>query len=81
LYEQEQAPIIRDKALANLEAEYKKRLNEIWKTGDSERFCIFAGENEYYDPYFSVSWDGTLSARKGIIGKSSPWRISDDGLT
>ena len=81
LYEQEQAPIIRDKALADLEAEYKKRLNEIWKTGDSERFCIFAGENEYYDPYFSVSWDGTLSARKGIIGKSSPWRISDDGLT
>lgn len=81
LYEQEQAPIIRDKALADLEADYKKRLNEIWKTGDSERFCIFAGENEYYDPYFSVSWDGTLSARKGIIGKSSPWRISDDGLT
>lgn len=81
LYEQEQAPIIRDKALADLEAEYKKRLNEIWKTGDSERFCIFAGENEYYDPYFSVSWDGTLSARKGIIGKTSPWKISDDGLT
>ena len=71
----------KDNALKDLEAEKLRKLERIWETGDSERFCIFAGENEYYDPYFSVTWDGTMSARRGRIGKSSPWYIDDDGLT
>lgn len=81
LEEQRQAPIIRENALKELAAQRLQKLERIWETGDSERFCIFAGENEYYDPYFSVSWDGTMSARRGRIGKSSPWMIDDDGLT
>lgn len=71
----------KDNALKDLEAEKLRKIERIWETGDSERFCIFAGENEYYDPYFSVTWDGTMSARRGRIGKSSPWYIDDDGLT
>lgn len=81
LEDQRMAPINRENALKDLEAERLRKLERIWETGDSERFCIFAGENEYYDPYFSVTWDGTMSARRGRIGKSSPWYIDDDGLT
>lgn len=47
----------------------------------SNRYCIFAGSEEFNNSVFSVKWDGTMQARKGIIGKNNPWFISDVGLT
>mgnify|MGYP003404410149 CR=1 FL=1 len=44
-------------------------------------YGIFMSSNEYTDPLFSVTWDGYMTARKGKIGKISPWHISDSGLT
>lgn len=44
-------------------------------------YGIFMSSNEYADPLFSVTWDGYMTARKGKIGKISPWHISDSGLT
>lgn len=48
-------------------------------------YCIYAGSKEIdeaftttTDPYFSVTWDGTLYARKGKIAKT--WDIDDTSL-
>ena len=46
-----------------------------------DTYAIFAGKNEYSDPVFSVSWDGHLKARSGIIGNKAQWHINDCGLT
>lgn len=46
-----------------------------------DTYAIFAGKNEYSDPVFSVSWDGHLKARSGIIGNDAQWHINDCGLT
>lgn len=67
--------------LKRLQSEYTSKIDNIWNNVQAERFCIFTGANEYQDPSFSVTWDGTLSARKGQIGKTSPWYIDDNGLT
>lgn len=57
---------------------------------DNDTYAIFAGENEYVNPVFSVSWSGVLRARKGGFGsyhtgtkdkEYSVWEISDEGLT
>lgn len=57
---------------------------------DNDTYAIFAGENEYANPVFSVSWSGVLRARKGGFGsyhtgtkdkEYSVWEISDEGLT
>lgn len=48
---------------------------------DNDTYAIFAGKNEYSDPVFSVSWDGHLKARSGIIGNDAKWHINDCGLT
>lgn len=57
---------------------------------DNDTYAIFAGENEYTNPVFSVSWSGVLRARKGGFGsyhtgtkdkEYSVWEISDEGLT
>jgi len=31
--------------------------------------------------FFTVDWTGTMMARKGILGYTSPWVIDDNGLT
>lgn len=52
------------------------------KDGEADdTYAIFAGKNEYSDPVFSVSWDGHLKARSGIIGNDAKWHINDCGLT
>lgn len=61
------------------------------KDGEADdTYAIFAGENEYSNPVFSVNWGGVLRARKGGFGsyhtgakneKYSVWEISDEGLT
>lgn len=52
------------------------------KDGETDdTYAIFAGKNEYSDPVFSVSWDGHLKARSGIIGNKAQWHINDCGLT
>ena len=52
------------------------------KDGEADdTYAIFAGKNEYSDPVFSVSWDGHLKARSGIIGNDAQWHINDCGLT
>ncbi len=52
------------------------------KDGEADdTYAIFAGKNEYSDPVFSVSWDGHLKARSGIIGNVAQWHINDCGLT
>lgn len=52
------------------------------KDGEADdTYAIFAGKNEYSDPVFSVSWDGHLKARSGIIGNKAQWHINDCGLT
>lgn len=57
---------------------------------DNDTYAIFAGENEYANPVFSVNWSGVLRARKGGFGsyhtgskdnEYSVWEISDEGLT
>ena len=55
------------------------------------RYCIYVGQNfglsdipnatqqVGIEPYFSVTWDGTLFARKGLIANT--WTIDDTSLT
>lgn len=65
--------------------------------GDNNRYAIYCGEDDimhselYSDPvtdelrpnnaFFTVDWTGTMMARKGILGYTSPWVIDDNGLT
>lgn len=58
---------------------YNPSASKDGETNDT--YAIFAGKNEYSDPVFSVSWDGHLKARSGIIGNVAQWHINDCGLT
>lgn len=71
-----------------LEDNYNTSLNELnedYLTGGNT-YCIYAGQSESdfnkitssTEPYFSVSWDGTLYARKGTIART--WEINNSGL-
>ena len=53
---------------------------------DKNRYAIYAGYNPPnqvggVDPLFTVNWRGYMTARAGKIGTTSPWYISDEGLT
>jgi hypothetical protein len=53
---------------------------------DKNRYAIYAGYNPPgqtggVDPVFTVNWRGYMTARAGKIGTTSPWYISDEGLT
>lgn len=53
---------------------------------DKNRYAIYAGYNAPgqaggVDPLFTVNWRGYMTARAGKIGTTSPWYISDEGLT
>lgn len=75
--------------LANLAKEYNQVMDRINRCGDSNRYAIYAGYESpltcYADeapyPFFSVRWNGYMTARHGKIGYDSPWYISDAGLT
>lgn len=56
-------------------------------TKENQRYCIYAGINPSVipgqpvadiNPYFSVTWDGTMFARKGLIANT--WSIDDTSL-
>ena len=52
--------------------------------GETSTYAIYAGTDfknngVAENPYFSVTWDGTLFARKGIIANT--WTIDDHALT
>ena len=60
----------------------------LFEESDSNKFAIYTGyQSPFYggqyatDPFFSVRWNGYMTARHGKIGKDSPWYISDAGLT
>lgn len=58
------------------------------ETGEDQRYCIYAGTDfgvlgdlesaPGINPYFYVTWDGTLFARKGLIANT--WTIDDTSL-
>lgn len=58
------------------------------ETGENQRYCIYAGTDfgdlgnlesaPGINPYFYVTWDGTLFARKGLIANT--WTIDDTSL-
>ena len=62
-----------------------KQIKKLYDN-DKNRYAIYAGYNSPYaaggvDPLFSVNWRGYMTARAGKIGSSSPWFITDYGLT
>lgn len=88
-YQCAQARLEYEQKVGQLNSDYnlaKAKLEENYSDG-GQVYCIYAGQSEAdfnqlkvdSDPYFSVTWDGTLYARKGKIAKT--WEIDDTSLT
>lgn len=75
--------------IAALDKEFGEILDKINKCADPNRYAIYTGyespltcyADEAPNPFFSVRWNGYMTARHGKIGYDSPWYISDAGLT
>lgn len=62
-------------------ARYKSELDQLYIDDDEHKYAIFAGYDPDVDPIFSVNWRGYMTARAGKIGYTSPWWLTDYGLT
>ena len=66
----------------------QEMMRKLFEESDANKFAIYAGYQSPFNggmlatnPFFSVRWNGYMTARHGRIGTDSPWYISDAGLT
>lgn len=66
----------------------QQMMRELFENSDANKFAIYAGYQSPFNggtlapnPFFSVRWNGYMTARHGKLGVDSPWYIGDAGLT